>query len=139
VTYDKPVPVPDRDDEPFWQATRQHVLRLPHCDRCEHTWFPPYDRCPRCLRPHGWITASGRGEVFAYTVFDRPYLRSFEPDVPYHVALVQLEEGPLIYGNVLDAALEEVAVGCKVEVVFDDVTGTITLPRFRLAAGEPPA
>jgi uncharacterized OB-fold protein len=132
VSYDKPLPVPDADDAPFWEATRQHALRLPHCDSCGQTWFPPYQRCPRCLQPHGWVTASGRGEVFAFTVFYRPYLKSFQGDVPYHVALIRLEEGPLIYGNVIDATNEEVRVGMKVAVVFDDVTGETTLPRFRV-------
>jgi uncharacterized OB-fold protein len=87
------------------------------------------------LQPRGWITASGRGEVFALTIFDRPYLRSFQAEVPYHVALVQLEEGPLIYGNVLDVGNDEVRVGMKVEVVFDDVTEKVTLPRFRVEPG----
>jgi uncharacterized OB-fold protein len=69
--------------------------------------------------------------VFAFTIFERPYLKSFQAEVPYHVALVRLEEGPLIYGDVVDAPEDEIHVGMPVQVTFDDVTDEITLPRFR--------
>jgi uncharacterized OB-fold protein len=134
VSYDKPVPVPSTEDREFWDATRRHVLTLPHCQHCGHIWFPPFGGCPRCLHTdHGWVVASGRGEVFAFTVFERPYIKAFAGDVPYHVALIRLDEGPLIYGNLVDVPHLDVRVGMKVEVIFDNVTDTLTLPRFRSA------
>ncbi len=132
MSYAKPVPQPGPEDQAFWDGTREHVLRLPHCEKCGHTWFPPYGRCPRCLaRDPGWILASGRGEVFAFTVLERPYLRAFREEVPYHVALIILDEGPLIYGNVVDVPHGDVRVGMPVEVLFDEVTESVTLPRVR--------
>jgi uncharacterized protein len=132
MTYDKPVPEPGLEDGPFWEATRQHKLRLPHCQSCGHTWFPPYARCPRCLSPdRDWNDVSGRGEVFAFTIFDRPYLKSFQDEIPYHVALIHLQEGPMLYGNIVELGDDRIEVGLEVEVVFDDVTDGITLPRFR--------
>jgi uncharacterized OB-fold protein len=124
--------VPSAADRPFWDAARQHRLVLPRCADCGHTWFPPYPACPRCRsRAIGWEEASGRGTVFGAAVFERPYLRAFP--VPYHVALVELDEGPKLYGNVVDVADTDVVAGMRVEVVFDDVSDTITLPRFRRA------
>lgn len=132
MSYDKPHPEPTDADRPFWDATRQHRLVLPRCRACGNVWFPPYAICGRCQsRDREWIEASGRGTVFGAAVFHRPYLRAFE--VPYHVALVQLEEGPMMYGNVVDADHDDVVAGMPVEVVFDDVTDEITLPRFRRA------
>ena len=99
----KPVPAPSTEDAEFWRRARAHELALPKCGNCGHVWFPAYARCPECLgRDVEWIVASGRGEVFAFTVFHRPYVRSFADDLPYHVALVRLEEGPFIYGNLVD-------------------------------------
>jgi uncharacterized OB-fold protein len=129
MTDPKPVPVPTLEDAEFWRRARRHELVLPQCRACGHVWFPAYTRCPACLgRDIDWLVASGHGEVFAFTVFHRPYVRSFADDLPYNVALVQLDEGPLVYGNVVDG---DAAVGLHVEVVFDDLSEDIALPRFR--------
>jgi len=129
MTDPKPVPVPTSEDGEFWRRARRQELALPQCRACGNVWFPAYTRCPACLsRDIDWVAASGHGEVFAFTVFHRPYVRSFADDVPYHVVLVRLDEGPFVYGNVVEG---DVAVGLQVEVVFDDVSGEIALPRFR--------
>ncbi len=127
----KPVPTPTDEDREFWRHARQHELVLPRCRQCGNVWFPPYQNCPECLgRDIDWKAASGRGEVFAFTIFHRPYLRAFAADVPYNVALIRLDEGPLIYGNVVDGTIR---VGLPVEVVFDDLDDQVSLPRFRSA------
>jgi uncharacterized OB-fold protein len=137
MSYDKPVPKPGLEDGPFWEATRQRTLQLPHCRSCGHIWFPPYARCPRCLSAdREWMTVSGRGEVFAFTIFDRPYLRSFRDEIPYHVALIRLQEGPMLYGDVVDLGDRPIAIGLEVQVVFDAVTDDITLPRFRASGAD---
>jgi uncharacterized protein len=129
MTDPKPVPTPTHEDREFWRRAGLHQLVLPRCRQCGNVWFPPYANCPACFgHDIEWQPASGRGEVFAFTVFHRPYLRAFAGDVPYHVALVRLEEGPLMYGNVAGG---RIYVGLGVEVVFDDVADGISLPRFR--------
>ncbi len=127
---DRPLPAPTATDRPFWDACREHRLVMPHCLDCDNVWFPPYDHCPRCQSDRiVGSPVSGRGTVFGAAVFERPYLKSMPP--PYHVALVQLEEGPMIYGTVVDVDHLDVHAGMAVTVVFDDVTSEITLPRFR--------
>ena len=64
------------------------------------------------------------------TMLDRPYFRSFDLDVPYNVAYIELDEGPKITSNIVDCPDEEIACDMPVRVVFDDVTDEITLPRF---------
>ena len=49
------------------------------------------------------------------------------------MALVQLEEGPRMYSNVVGVPNDAVKVGDRLEVVFDPVTPDITIPKFRLA------
>ena len=134
MTSARPLPTPTDEDRPFWDAAREHRLALPRCRACDNTWFPPYGTCPRCgSRDRDWADASGRGTVFAAAVFERQYLRAFPP--PYHVALVQLEEGPMLYGTVVDVDHGDVVPGLAVEVEFEDVPDTISLPRFHRARG----
>jgi len=66
--------------------------------------------------------------VVGYTVFHRQYLPSFEP--PFHVALVQLTEGPMMFANISGLPADEVEVGIAVQVVFEDVNEEISLPQF---------
>ena len=70
--------------------------------------------------------------MFSYVVFHQAYHPGFKDDVPYNVALVQLEEGPRMYSNIVGTSNDQVRIGDAVEVVFDPVTPEVTIPRFRL-------
>ncbi len=70
--------------------------------------------------------------MFSYIVFHQSYNPAFAQDIPYNVALVQLEEGPRMYSNIVGVANDKVKVGDQLEIVFDPVTSEITIPRFRL-------
>lgn len=64
-------------------------------------------------------------------VVHKPWLPAFEADIPYNAVQVEMEEGVRLTGNVVDASNEVLRVGLPVEVVFDEVTPEVTLPRFR--------
>ena len=132
MTYTKPLPVISDSNREFWEGCKRGKLRLQKCGGCGHIRYPIAHACPRCLSyVFEWTDLSGRGEVFSYIVFYQLYNKAFEQDIPYNVALVQLEEGPRMYSNVVDVDNDDVKVGDKVEVVFDAVTPEITIPRFR--------
>ena len=132
VTYAKPLPVPSAESRPFWDAVRQHELKLQRCEACRAFWFPPSNICPECLSDRwAWTPVSGRGTVFSFVVMRRVYHPGFKDDVPYNATLVALEEGPRLMSNVVDCSNDEIQVGMPVEVVFDDVTDGVTLPKFR--------
>ncbi len=132
--YAKPLPVLTEENLPFWQACREGRLSLQKCDQCGHIRYPISRVCPNCLSlACTWIDMSGRGTVFSYIVFHRAYHEGFKQDVPYNVALIQLEEGPRMYSNVVGTPNDQVKIGQKVEVVFDPVTPEVTIPRFRLS------
>jgi uncharacterized protein len=98
----KPIPVPSPESAPFWKAAREHRLLVPRCNTCGKSWFPPSQLCPHCLSGDtGWIEASGRGHVFSFVVFHRVYHPAFTDEVPYVVAIVELEEGPRMLTNVI--------------------------------------
>ena len=131
--YAKPLPTPNAEDREFWEAARQHRLVLPHCEECGHTWFPPYLACPKCISPQRvWINASGKGTIWASIEMHQAYMPPFRGDLPYQVALIRLEEGPLMFSQVIGKTKDQLPVGTSVEVVFDDVTATVTLPQFRV-------
>jgi len=89
--------------------------------------------CPRC-RSYDWDTleASGRGEVYSYTVNHHPKVPAF--DYPLLVALIALEEGPRLVSNLIGVDPADVTVGMPVEVDFVEYDPELTLPVFRPAA-----
>jgi len=79
---------------------------------------------------------SGRGNVVSFVVFRRVYHEAFRNQVPYVVAVIDLEEGVRFMSRLVDVAPESCHAGMAVEVVFSPVADGVTLPLFR-PAGEP--
>lgn len=130
--YAKPLPEPDADTQPFWDYCRRHELRVQRCRGCGHLRFPPGILCPRChALAAEWVRLSGKGTVFSYSVNYFPYHPEFAPDIPYNVAVIQLEEGPRLISSVTECPLEALRIDMPVEVWFEDVTPEFSLPRFR--------
>jgi hypothetical protein len=87
------------------------------CPHCEAKLFPPRDVCPECgQEARTSYTFSGRGSIYSYTtVYDAP--AGYEEYAPYTVALVKLEEGPLVTAQLTDLDDQPVAIGTPVEMV----------------------
>ncbi|WP_324275550.1 Zn-ribbon domain-containing OB-fold protein [Blastococcus brunescens] len=129
--YSKPLPDIDDETRPFWDGALREELRMQKCSRCGHIRYPISRICPDCLEPgHEWVPLSGRGEVYSSIVFHQVYDKAFADDVPYNVSLVQLDEGPRMFSNVVGVPPSEVTVGARVRVVFDRVTEEVAIPRF---------
>ncbi|MGE0383182.1 MAG: Zn-ribbon domain-containing OB-fold protein [Gammaproteobacteria bacterium] len=138
MSQQRPLPEITAEDAEFWRAAKEHRLVLPRCRDCGLVWFPPYARCTRCASSGiEWIAASGRGRIWGWIEMHRPYIPWFAPALPYNVVLVRLDEGAFMYSNVVGARYEDLRADLPVEVVFEDVDGTVALPKFRLvdAAG----
>jgi uncharacterized OB-fold protein len=132
LEYKKPLPVPSELSAPFWEACRRHELVIQRCQNCKAFRCPPAVLCPECLSEKvEWKKVSGRGKVFSFVVFRRVYHPAFETDLPYTVALVELEEGARLVSNIVGCPPEQVVCDMPVEVIFDDVTPEVTLPKFR--------
>lgn len=129
--YQKPLPFVSEVNRPYWDAARRHELVLQRCQECGHYRYPPGDTCPRCLSDRlAWVKVSGRGSIYTWVVFHQVYHQAFANDAPYAVVVVQLEEGARLVTNLVDCKTEDIEIGVPVEVVFDDVTEEITLPKF---------
>jgi len=131
-----PIPAPSELSAPFWAAGLDGVLRLQKCSNCAHVRFPLDPICPRCLSPdHEWSDLSGRGTVQTFIRFHRAYDPSWEDRVPYVVALIQLDEGPVLISNVVGDGALQVRVDDPVEVVYELTGVDAALPQFRLTKG----
>jgi hypothetical protein len=88
------------------------------CPKCGAKMFPPRDVCTECAdhSPQPHFQFSGRGEVYSYTTVHNPP-EGYQEMAPYTVALIKLEEGPLITAQLTDVANEEVRIGMPVEMV----------------------
>jgi uncharacterized OB-fold protein len=127
----KPLPVASPESTPFWQAAKEHRLLIPRCNACAKFWFPPSRLCPHCLSGDvGWQAVSGRGHVYSFVVFHRVYHPGFAGEVPYVVAIVELEEGPRMLTNIVGIPVDQVRCNMPVAVVFDDVSNEVAIPKF---------
>lgn len=130
--YLKPLPRLDESNAPHWQGAKAREVRVQKCSDCARLRYPPARHCADCLSEKSeWIAVSGKGEVWSHCTFHRAYFKGFEQDVPYTVVLVKLDEGPMLYSNLLTAARSEVRSGMRVRAVFEDVTSDVTLIKFQ--------
>ena len=132
MEYPKPLPKVNADTKPFWDACRNHELRFQKCTECGHVRWPPSIICPLCYsNKTEWIRASGKGKVFSFVVYHKAYHPAFEADLPYVVAIVELEEGPHFLTNIVGCDPGAVSCEMPVDVSWEDITEEFSLPKFR--------
>jgi hypothetical protein len=87
------------------------------CPACKSRYFPPREVCPACGGEIGTpFQFSGRGQVYSFTtIYEAP--SGFDEEAPYTVALVQLEEGPLVTAQLTDLGEDKPEIGMRVEMV----------------------
>jgi uncharacterized OB-fold protein len=130
--YAKPLPKVDETNAPHWQGAKARELRVQKCADCGRLRYPPARHCASCLsEKSAWVAVSGKGEVWSHCAFHRAYFKGFEHELPYTVVLVKLDEGPLLYSNLAGVPREAVRIGMRVRAAFEDVTGDVTLIKFR--------
>ncbi|MDD9960664.1 MAG: Zn-ribbon domain-containing OB-fold protein [Gammaproteobacteria bacterium] len=131
----KPLPPINPGTQPFWDACAQGRLLLQRCGDCGHLQFYPRLLCTACgSRTLDWAEVSGRGRVKTFTIIRRAVSAAFEPDAPYVVALVELEEGPTLMSNIVGCDPADVAIGQPVRVTFEMRAQGIAVPQFEPAA-----
>jgi hypothetical protein len=101
-----------------WRLAKQRYALVGEvCSNCDHKIFPPRDICPDCGEDaEDLYQFSGRGEVYSYTSVQQAPA-GFEEYTPYTVALVKLEEGPVLTAQLTDMGDQPVSIGMPVEMV----------------------
>ncbi|MGE0220503.1 Zn-ribbon domain-containing OB-fold protein [Mycolicibacterium sp.] len=101
-------------------ALQQGRLLISVCAACATPQFPPKARCGHCgdTGAPRWIAAKGTGELWSFATFHKAYLPDFDLPTPYVVAVVALDEGVRVYGNVVGRPTAELQVGAAVRARF---------------------
>jgi uncharacterized OB-fold protein len=132
--YQKPLPLMEGMTGEFFRHCRERELRFQRCSACGRWRHVPRLCCSRCGSwEWEWARSSGRGKLFTWTVVERPMHPAFAEDAAYAPAIIELEEGVRMVSWVVDCPPGELRMGMPVEVVFEDVTDEVTLPKFRRA------
>lgn len=132
-----PAPLASATTLPWWEAAAEHRLVVQRCTSCEHTRHPPAPICPECRSGESdWKEVSGRGEVYTFTIVHRPIAAGQE--LPYLVAVIALEGsgGLRIISNLVGVDPGEVEIGLPVDVVWEDMSADLAIPRFRPVSEE---
>ncbi len=128
----RPVPILDFDSTPFWESCVRGVLQFQSCRNCGRMRYPPAILCPGCNSLESeWKRVAGTGRIFSYAVYHHAFRPVFQGDLPYVVAIVELDEGIRMVSQIVDCDLQQVAIGERVQVTFRKVNESITLPFFR--------
>ncbi len=127
-----PPPLADAITLPWWRAACEHRLVVQRCTACGGTRHPPAPICSGCRSTDSdWQELSGRGEVYTYTVVHRPIAAG--QTLPYVVAVIALEGagGVRMISNLVGVDPGAIEVGLPVEVVWEDMSAELAIPRFR--------
>ncbi len=125
-------PMMNRDSQFFWDGTALGELRIQSCNVCEALRFPPGPACPDCgAFDRGYVVGLGTGTVFSYVVHRHPPVPG--KDLPIVIALVDLDEGVRMVAEVVDVPDDEIEIGMRLRVDFNQVDDDLTLPIWRRA------
>ena len=134
MDYDKLVPSPTPETQPYWDGLREHRLRLQTCADCGKVRHYPRPMCDACWSMNTrWIDASGRGSVHSWTITHYAFHPGFKGDLPYILLTVDLPEGVRMNAQARGIEPSALRVGLPVKVAFDPVKPDLTLPVFEAA------
>jgi len=144
VTGTRPVPVPDEQSAPFWEAAARHALTIARCSACQAFTMPPGVTCPHCgsIDPRfSFAPVTGRGVIRSWTVLYQSFLPGFEEDIPFMLVDVELAgaDGVRLVGRLVDGPGAPVRLAAPVRIAFEDLAPGTSVPAFTLAPEAPEA
>ena len=120
-------PVVNRDTAFFWEGAQVRELRIQRCSSCGSLRHPPGPMCPACQAVgHDYVLSAGRGSVYSYVVHHAPQIPG--KTLPLLIALVELEEGVRMIGELRGVGIDDVEIGLPVRVGYDRIDDELTLP-----------
>jgi uncharacterized OB-fold protein len=136
----RPLPALEPRTEAFWRACRAGRLEFTRCVPCNHLIHPSRPICPRCRgRQLDTVVVSGLARLHSYTVNHKVWYPG-QP-VPYVIGLVELLEQPglRLMTNIVNCPLEQVQIGMRLRVVFENLSEDVALPLFEPEGATPAA
>jgi len=135
MDYQKPVPLKNQDNSPYWDAADRHELSLQRCDCCDAYAHPPGPSCAKCGSVEmSWVNIGKdvKAKIYSYVISNRPFLPGFQDDLPLIIAQAELEQVPevKIMCNVLHCKPEDIKIGMPVQMIWEDITVDRALPQW---------
>lgn len=128
-------PLPDLGDPltaPFWAASRERRIVVQKCTSCSYLRWPPGPVCPECSERGGeWTEVRPTGRLWSVAEYHRAFAPAFAGDLPYTVGLIELDDGPRMYGP-MSGDPASFALDGPVHAVFIDATADVTLIGWRM-------
>ncbi|CDQ40464.1 MULTISPECIES: Zn-ribbon domain-containing OB-fold protein [Virgibacillus] len=136
MEFQKPIPLKNQDNSPYWDAADRHQLKIQKCNDCQAYAHPPGPTCAKCGGGRlSWIDFGDhvKATIYSYIVSYRPFLPGFQDDLPLVIAQASLEDVPSvrIMCNVLDCKPDDMHIGMPVKMVWDDITEDRALPQWK--------
>jgi len=131
-----PTPVPDPLTEAYWRGACDGHLVIQRCSHCSIYQHPPTSRCFLCSSEElDFEAVSGMGRIHSFTITHDARTPAFMARQPYAVVWIELEEQTELYviANMPETPIDEVQIGRRAEVYFDNIANSVWLPQFRLA------
>ena len=129
---DKPLPPVYAETAAFWDACAEERLVIQRCRDCGGHQFYPRLVCTACGSAGlDWVDVAGGGSLKSWTLIRRAVSAAFAADVPYVVALVELDEGPTMMANLKTPDPERLVMGQRVRVTFEPRGPDLHLPQFQ--------
>jgi len=130
----RPIPIMQPWTTSFWEGTKQGKLLIQQCRECKTNIFFPKKICPGCWSDDiGWIESTGKARIYTFTIMKDMVEPIFMADLPYVLAMVDLQEGIRMTTRIVNCQPEKVSIGMDVEVVFENISDTCALPVFQPA------
>ncbi|KMY54401.1 hypothetical protein AC623_11045 [Bacillus sp. FJAT-27231] len=135
MDYQKPIPLKNQDNHPYWDAADRHELIIQKCESCKHYSHPPGPACSKCGGTElSWenLGSEVNGTIYSFIISYRPFLPGFQDDLPLVIAIVELEKAPQVklIANVLNCNPEDVSIGMNVKMTWQDITEDRALPQW---------
>ncbi len=127
----KPIPSPTAATKAFWSGCADRKLFFRKCTQCAKFHAPTRYACSCGSTDLSWTEMSGSGTVFSYTIVHRAPDPAFKNDLPYVIAIIEMDEGGRLMSNVIDCDPNSVVIGMSVQAVFEIVSEGIGVPKFR--------
>lgn len=128
VSAARPVVPPDGVTQAWWDATREARLLIQRCEGCASRQFYPRAICSTCGHDRfSYVEAGGGGTIYSFTVVHRSPHEAFAP--PYVVALVRLDEGPVMMTGIVEG---EPRCDARVRLAWEDLPDGRKLPVFEM-------
>ena len=128
---ERPMPVPTRESQPFWDGMREGKFMLQHCASCGKVRHYPRPVCPHCFSMESeFKEVPLTGKIHTWTVCHHPFNFFFKAQAPYIVVLVDMDAGVRVNAPLRGIDAASLKIGQPLQLQFEPITKDITLPYF---------